>query len=114
MKWKVETYKTEKGKSPVENFIISLPDKERARVYREIDLLEQNGIYLGYPYTSAIRGYKGLRELRVKFSSNQIRIIYFLYINKTFILLHGFKKKDRRLSKKDLEIAIRRMKEYLK
>lgn len=109
MTWKVKFYTTEKGQSPVENFIISLPGKEEAKVHREIDLLEENGIYLNFPHTSSVG--KGLRELRVKFSSNQIRIIYFLHIEDTFYLLHGFKKKRGAIPKREIETALRRMQE---
>ncbi|MBU4450873.1 MAG: type II toxin-antitoxin system RelE/ParE family toxin [Actinobacteria bacterium] len=40
--------------------------------------------------------------------------MYFLHIKNTFILLHGFRKKTRRLPKKELEIAKTRMEDYLK
>jgi len=76
--------------------------------------LQQKGIYLNFPHSSDIEGYKGLRELRIRFSSNSIRIIYFLHIKNTFVLLHGFRKKTQRLPRKELEIAIIRMEDYLK
>ena len=112
--WTVILYTTEKGDSPIGDFISSLPKKEEAKALREIDLLEQNGIYLNFPHSSGIEGYKGLRELRIRFSSDNIRIIYFLDIKDTFVLLHGFRKKAQKLPKKQLEIAITRMKDYLK
>ena len=112
--WKVILYTTEKGDNPVGDFIDSLPKKEGAKVFREIDLLEQKGIYLNFPHSSDIEGYKGLRELRIRFSSDNISIIYFLNIKDTFVLLHGFRKKTQKLPKKELEIAITRMKDYLK
>ena len=96
------------------NFIKSLSKKEAAKIYREIDLLEQNGIYLNFPHSSGICRYKDLWDLRIKFSSNNIRIIYFLDIENTFILLHGFRKKTQRLSKRELEIAKARIEDYLK
>ena len=112
--WEVEFYKTENNKIPVEDFIKNLSEKEESKIYREIDLLKQKGIYLGFPFTSKIEGsdYKNLWELRIKFSSNNFRVIYFLHIEKTFVLLHGFKKKTNRTSKRELEIAKRRMIEY--
>jgi len=112
--WEVEFYKTENNKIPVEDFIKNLSEKEESKIYREIDLLKQKGIYLGFPFTSKIEGsdYKNLWELRIKFSSNNFRVIYFLHIEKTFVLLHGFKKKTDRTSKRELEIAKRRMIEY--
>ena len=41
-------------------------------------------------------------------------MIYFLYLKNTFVLLHGFRKKTQRISKKDLEIAFTRRNDYLK
>ena len=112
--WEVEFYKTENNKIPVEDFIKNLSEKEESKIYREIDLLKQKGIYLGFPFTSKIEGsdYKNLWELRIKFSSNNFRIIYFLHTKKTFVLLHGFTKKTNRTPKRELEIAKRRMIEY--
>lgn len=88
-----------------------MPKKEEAKVYREIDLLEEHGIYLNFPHTSNITS--GLRELRIKFSSNKIRIIYFLHTKNTFILLHGFRKKSASIPKREIKIALSRMKEVL-
>jgi len=51
MKWNIELYTDNKGKSPILDFVKSLPAKHRAKVYREIDLLEQLGINLQYPHT---------------------------------------------------------------
>ena len=40
--------------------------------------------------------------------------MYFLHVKNTFILLHGFRKKTQRISKKDLKIAVNRMNDFLK
>jgi len=50
MNWKVKLYTTVKGNNPIEEFLKRLPKKEEAKVYREIDLLEQKGIFLGKEY----------------------------------------------------------------
>lgn len=113
MNWKVKLYTTVKGDNLVEEFLKRLPRKEEAKVYREIDLLEQKGIFLGFPHTSDIRGYKELKELRIKFGSNNIRIFYFLKLNNVFVLLHGFKKKTGKLPIREIMIANKRMKDYL-
>lgn len=113
--WEVELYKTESNKIPVEDFIKNLSEKEESKIYREIDLLKQKGIDLGFPFTSKIEGsdYKNLWELRIKFSSNNFRVIYFLHIKNKFILLHGFKKKTKKTPKRELETAKRRMIDYI-
>ncbi|MEA2016158.1 MAG: type II toxin-antitoxin system RelE/ParE family toxin [Actinomycetota bacterium] len=112
--WKIVFYKKDNLKEPVRNFIVNLPSKERAKVVQEIENMRLEGIYLGLPFVKKLVGreYKGLWELRVRFGSNYIRIIYFLHTKKNFVLLHGFKKKTNRTPKRELEIAKRRMIEY--
>ncbi len=116
MIWKIIFYIKENLENPVRDFILDLQNKERAKVAHEIEILEKEGIYPGYPHTSKIIGkeYKGLWELRIRFGKNNFRIIYFLYIKNTFVLLHGFKKKTNATLKKDLETAKKRMIEYKK
>ena len=115
MKWRIELYKTGSGKYPVLDFIQSLPPKQRAKIEKEIDLLELHGIYLPYPYTRKIRGdrYKDLWELRIRFCASQFRIIYFLYMKDIFVLVHAFLKKKQKIPKNELEIARGRMIDYL-
>jgi len=115
MKWTVELYEDSSGKIPVLEFIESLPPKHRAKVYREIDLLEQFGINLTYPHTRNIEGdkYKKLWELRIKFGSDISRIFYFAYVDNTFVLLNGFVKKANKTPKKELETAIKTMNDFL-
>ena len=112
--WKVIFYTNNRLESPLVDFIENLPKKQGAKVLREISLFEKVGINSVYPQTSKIIGseYKDLWELRVRFGKNSIRIIYFLHIKDTFVLLHGFKKKTNKIPKRELEIAKNRMMEY--
>jgi len=114
--WIVEFYKTKNNKNPVRDFIKKQGEKEIAKFIKEFELLEEKGIYLGFPFTSKIKGddYKYLWELRIKFSSNNFRVIYFLYIKNVFVLLHAFKKKTPKIQKKELDTAKNRMIDYLK
>ena len=112
--WKIVFYRKDNLEEPVRNFIVNLPTKERAKVAQEIENIRSEGIYLSLPFVKKIAGkeYKGLWELRVRFGSEYIRIIYFLHIKNTFVLLHGFKKKTNKIPKRELEIAKNRMIEY--
>ncbi|MCL5772744.1 MAG: type II toxin-antitoxin system RelE/ParE family toxin [Actinobacteria bacterium] len=116
MNWKIELYKKLNGDIPVLEYILSLPPKHRAKIEIEIDILEKHGINLIYPSVLKLKGsrYKGLWEMRIKFSNNISRIIYFLYKENIFILLHAFSKKSYSTPKKELNIARDRMNEYLK
>ena len=56
MKWSLELFEKENHECPVLDFIQSLPPKHRAKIEREIDLLEEFGINLTYPHTRKIEG----------------------------------------------------------
>ncbi len=114
MEWTVEYYTKENGEVPVLEYLLSLNPKIRAKAFSEIELLERHGSMLREPYAKPIKGerYKGLFELRVKFSSDISRIFYFTYTNNTFVLLNGFTKKTDSTPKSELEKALRYMADY--
>ena len=114
MEWSVIPYSTEDGKEPVFEFIQTLPEKHQAKAIWEIDLLEKFGINLTEPYVKPIEGdkYKGLWELRIQQGNNISRIFYFLSIENTFVLLHGFLKKSQKTSKRELNLALEYMLDY--
>jgi phage-related protein len=106
--WEIEFYQKENGEIPVEEFLLSLNPKLRAKAYNDILLLKKLGINIREPFSTAIKceRYKGLFELRVKFASDITRIFYFLYEKNTFVLLHGFVKKTNKTTKRELEKAL--------
>ncbi len=106
-KWFIELYEKQNKDCPVLSFLQSLPPKHRAKLEREIDLLEEFGINLAYPHTKKVQGeqYKGLWELRVKFASDISRVFYFLHLHDTFVLLNGFMKKSDETPVNELERA---------
>jgi len=109
--WNIEYYESAAGKRPVEEFIDSLDAGSRARIARTFDLLEEFGIRLGMPYARHLE--KQLWELRVRQGRNRYRIIYFLHVGQTFVLLHGLAKKTGPVPRADIEIAVNRRDDYL-
>ncbi|MSP37260.1 MAG: hypothetical protein EXR70_02050 [Deltaproteobacteria bacterium] len=55
---------------------------------------------------------KGLWELRVR-TRRQLRILYFLSTERTFVLLHAFVKKTREVPDSETRIAVRRMRQFV-
>ena len=108
MEWLVEYYQKENGEIPVEDFLLTLNPKLRSKAYSDITLLQRLGINIREPYSSPIKGakYKGLFELRTKFSSNITRIFYFTFDKNKFILLHGFVKKSNKPPERELDKAL--------
>ena len=110
-KWKILYYKTSQGTDPVHDFIDSLDEKIKAKIIDALDLLEEFGVRLGLPHAKKLTG-TPLWELRVVGSGN-IRIFYVAVISKTFLLLHGFQKKKQKTNRKEIKIAIFRLKEHV-
>lgn len=115
MRCKVDFYRTERGASPVQEFLDELPDKLRAKNVRELNLLADYGIELPAPYTKQLHGkdVRGLWELRVKLASDITRIFYFFPMGNRVLLLHGFTKKTDETPPKELQTAIHRMKDAI-
>jgi phage-related protein len=106
--WEIEYFKKENGEIPVEDFLLTLNSKLRAKAYNDIILLKTLGINIREPYSSPIKGdkFKGIFELRTKFSSDATRIFYFLVKKNKFVLLHGFLKKTDKTPERELERAL--------
>jgi len=81
-------------KSPVESYIKNLPQRDKAKVFRYINFLQEKQASLGEPYTRHI--IDKIRELKVDFGKNRHRIFYFTFIEKKIILLHAFFKKTQK------------------
>ena len=50
---------------------------------------------------------------RINFSKSVERLIYFFFTGRRIIFLHGFQKKTQRTPRREIEIARRRMNDYL-
>ena len=99
----VEFYDTEEGNCPAREFIYSLEPKMMAKVIRNIDLLEKNGLMLREPFSAPIGD--GIFELRTKVGSNITRVFYFFVVGQKVILTNGFVKKTQKTPKRELELA---------
>ncbi len=81
-------------KSPVEYYIENLLQKDKVKVFRYINFLQEKKGSLGEPYTRHI--IDKIRELKVGLGRNRHRIFYFSFIGKKIILLHAFLKKTQK------------------
>ncbi len=105
-------YTAERGDSPLDDFLDGLDKKSRAKVAAYLSLLEEQGPNLKRPYADIVRG--KIRELRIHHSSNQYRILYFFQILDQIVLVHAFSKKTQQLKKKDIDLAEKRMEDWLR
>ena len=90
----------------LEKFIKSLQKPTIAKVLRMIDLLEKFGQKLGPPHTKKVSA--RLFELRIA-GRQEVRIFYTFHKSKNF-LLHGFVKKSQKIPKKEIKVALQKLK----
>ena len=108
MDWQVVFYMDEEGNEPVKDFILAQPDGAIAEILHVFKLLRGFNIRLGMPYVRKIDK-SGLRELRIRHSSELYRIFYFPHGERKFVLLHAIMKKVAKTPEGDKELAIKRM-----
>jgi phage-related protein len=108
MEWKINYY-SQNNKSPVKKWLNEIGNEPRAEIFKVFEMLSKYGIQLGLPFVRPIEN--KIYEVRAKDKSGIYRVLYFAYKEKTFIMLHGFQKKTQATPRKEIDIAIKRMKE---
>ena len=111
MIWEVEYYVDSRGNEPVADFVDSLPVEVQAKILRLIDLLANYGVFLKEPYTKQIKG--KLRELRITGRSGRSQNPLLCLWNRRVVLLHGFVKKTRKTPIREIDIAERRLNDFM-
>ena len=107
MVWQIIFYSDEDGNEPVKDFILEQPDGAIAEILHVFKLLREFSINLGMPYVRKINK-SGVRELRIKHSSDVYRIFFFAHIKQKFVLLHAIVKKRDKIPETDIDLAIQR------
>jgi phage-related protein len=107
----VSFYTKEDGSKPAKSFILELEPKMRAKMYRTIDMLADNGHKLREPYSKHLDD--GIFELRVKVGSDISRVLYFFFVGHKVILTNGFIKKTQETPPSEIKLAKNYRSEYL-
>ena len=106
MNWEIVYFSSE-----IEKKILSLPNGLLARYLRLTDLMLEFGSNLGMPHTRSLGD--GLIELRVKGKEGIARIFFCTIVERKIVMLHVFIKKTNKTPKKEMKIAINRMRKVL-
>jgi len=112
--WTVLFYENSTGKTPVLDFLRKQPKVDRARLGHAIDELEWHGTKLRLPLSRPLSLSENLFELRVSGEDNIFRILYFHFTGTTFVLLHAFVKKTQKTPSNEIDIALKRLKDFKK
>lgn len=98
-------FKSKRGETPALEFLDKLSVKAQAKIRKQILLLSYEGPNLKRPYADYLRD--GIYELRVKFSPNDYRLIYFFFQKENIVLAHGFGKKSAKVPENEIEKALK-------
>ena len=90
----------------VEDWLLSLTDDDFGQVERYVDLLADEGVHLGEPFTRQLRG--KLRGLRFHLGRRQVRITYYIASGRRIVLLTVFAK-TRQQERAEIDRACRAM-----
>jgi phage-related protein len=101
-------FETPVGNQPVRDWIKGLSSEDRQLVGRDVQKVEF-GWPIGMPYCRSLGN--GLWEVRSDLTDGKIGRVIFCVVRGRMVLLHGFIKKTRKTPAKDMELALKRMKE---
>ena len=107
----IKFYDLVDGTKPAKGFVLELPKKMRAKMYRVIDMLEENGSDLREPYSKHLND--GIFELRAQIGSDISRVLYFFMVGKKAVLTHGFTKKTQKTPPSEIDRAKKYRAEYM-
>ncbi|MCK5212022.1 type II toxin-antitoxin system RelE/ParE family toxin [Candidatus Parcubacteria bacterium] len=109
MGFNIYYHKSSSGRIFVKDYINSLDKKTQYEIFSFLQKFKSDYRFRQSPYCKKI--IKDIFEIRIKVR-DCYRILFAFMYKDTVILLHIFKKKTNKISKKDLELAINRLKLY--
>lgn len=110
--FKVIFFEKDDGTCPAEDYILSLPQKMKTRIYKIIALLEEYGNHARMPYSESLQD--GIFQLRAQQEGNISRVLYFFTVGKRIVLTNGFTKKTPRTPPEEIELAKKYRADYEK
>ncbi len=110
MATKIQYFMAPSGLNPVKEFIDSLEQKQKIKVFYIFKLIIQYGIYSIPQHIKKLSGLP-IWEIRILGKDN-IRIMYIIPRKETALLLHGFIKKTQKTNLKEINIAIKRYRQW--
>jgi hypothetical protein len=110
-KWHVFYYESADGDCPVQKFIDTRKERDQAKIFSWVGLLEERGPNLPRPYSDVL--IDGIHELRVKLSGDQVRILYFFCYKEFVILTHVFTKRTDEVPPSEIKRAQKCREDFL-
>ncbi len=104
-------YTTADGDEPVREWLTSLDQKTQVRFEWSIEQLRVRNVQAGEPLVKHIEG--KIWELRRASNGKIYRLMYFFFTDRQIVFLHGFQKKTPKTPRGEIEIAEKRMADFI-
>ena len=109
--WRIVFYRSGSGNAPVIEFLDEQDEETRDRIYKAFERLRIQNTRASYPLVRPIED--KLWELRVEQRTNIYRVFYFFWTSRQIVMLHAFQKKTQKTPNQEIQIAQKRMSEFL-
>ena len=109
---KISYYTTARGDCPFQSFLDGSTEKVKAKFFKLMTILQEQGPNLTRPYADILRD--GIRELRVIFGGDQFRAFYFFWDGAEIIVTHGIIKKSDKVPPGEIDRALRYRADYIR
>lgn len=106
----IQYFISSSGVNPVKDFIDSLEYKQKIKIFHIFKLIIEYGVNSIPQHIKKLSG-TPLWEIRILGKDN-IRILYIIFRRETVLLLHGFIKKTQKTNPKEINIAIKRYRQW--
>ena len=110
--WSVVFSTEDNGTCPVREFLVTLDTKTQVRFAWSIEQLRLRNVAAREPLVRHLEG--KLWELREESSTNIYRLVYFFFSGQRIVFLHGFQKKTEKTPRREIEIALQRLHNFVK
>ena len=101
-------YQTEGGTRPVKDFLLALPDEDRAAILEEMEYVREHG------KSVARHLHKDIYEVRAIYNTKAYRILFACegHFNHILLSLEGFQKKTQQAPKASIKLAEQRLADW--
>lgn len=101
-------YQTEGGARPVRDFLLALPDEDRAAILEEMEHVRE------YGKAVARHLYKDIYEVRAVYNMKAYRVLFACegHFNHVLLSLEGFQKKTQQTPRASIKVAEQRLSDW--
>lgn len=110
--WTVVFYVEAGGRQVIREFLEGLDIRSQARFDWSIEQLRLRNVQAREPLVRHLEG--KIWELRRESDTNIYRLLYCFLPGKRVLFLHGFQKKSQKTPRREIELAQRRMDDFLR